>query len=138
MYESFEAYSRPPPEVDPDLWRDWLKERQVKLARALGRYRGIDPAHRHLYEAEALFRLSYEAAVPADIKALIMEAVRLTGPLNEPPDASGMARFVKGEVARRSDVMLERALMQIAVALKRDTSRLVRLQREMDKQRGIL
>lgn len=66
MYESDETYSnrRYDMENDEEEGQRWYDEEayRAKLAHALGRYRGIDPAHAHLYEAEAVFRVNHPDA----------------------------------------------------------------------------
>jgi hypothetical protein len=80
---------------------------QEALSHAMGRYRGVDPAHRPLYEAEAAFRMR-GGITTADMKAYIMEAIRLTGPLNGEPYPDGVLRF-QGELGRRSHYSSARA-----------------------------
>ena len=89
MYESDETYRnrRYDMENDDEEGQRWYDEDAYtsKVARALGRFRGIDPAHHHLYEAEAVFRVTHPDATQGDVKTLIMEAIKKGGPLNERP-----------------------------------------------------
>lgn len=71
-------------EEEGQPWYD-ADDYRSKLAQALGRYRGIDPEHRPLYEAEAVFRVTHPAATEGDVKTLVMEAIKKGGPLNETP-----------------------------------------------------
>jgi hypothetical protein len=89
MYESDETYRnrRYDMENDEEEGQRWYDEDayRAKLAHALGRFRGIDPAHFHLFEAEAVFRVNHPMATQGDLKTLIMEAIKKGGPLNETP-----------------------------------------------------
>lgn len=89
MFESDETYRnrRYDMENDDEEGQRWYDEEayHAKLAHALGRFRGIDPAHFHLYEAEAVFRVNNPKATQGDMKTLIMEAIKKGGPLNEKP-----------------------------------------------------
>lgn len=89
IFQSDEAYRniRYDMENDDEEGQRWYDEDvySAKLARALGRYRGIDPAHLPLYEAEAVFRVTRPDATEGDVRTLIMEAIKKGGPLNEKP-----------------------------------------------------
>lgn len=89
IYQSDEAYRNTRYDMENDEFelRPWYDEDRyaAKLARALGRYRGIDPAHLPLYEAEAVFRVLRPDATPGDVRTLVMEAIKKGGPLNEAP-----------------------------------------------------
>lgn len=89
MFESDETYRnrRYDMENEEEEGQRWYDENayQARMAHALGRFRGIDPAHYHLFEAEAVFRVNYPKATQGDVKTLIMEAIKKGGPLNEVP-----------------------------------------------------
>lgn len=89
MFESDETYRsrRYDMENEEEEGQRWYDEDAylARLAHALGRFRGIDPAHRHLFEAEAVFRVNNPKATQGDVKTLVMEAIRKGGPLNEAP-----------------------------------------------------
>lgn len=67
----------------------------------MGRYRGVDEGNRHLYEAEAVFRLNNPLATAADIQAFIVTSLRHIGPLNEEADPGILAVYVLEERVRR-------------------------------------
>lgn len=124
MYESDETYSnrRYDMENDEEEGQRWYDEEayRAKLAHALGRYRGIDPAHAHLYEAEAVFRVNHPDATAGDIRTMIMEAIKKGGPLNETPRRDRMFEVYMERVVYP---YLDKAVAQIR-KLIRDTGAL--------------
>lgn len=103
-------------ENDEDEGHPWYDEDvyRARLAQALGRYRGIDPEHRLLYEAEAVFRVTFPAATEGDVRTLVMEAIKKGGPLNEPTRPEMLLEVYLDRIVWPEVMRVRRFLRQVA------------------------
>lgn len=98
-------------------------EWEARLIAFMGRYRGISAANRHLYEAEAVYRLQWPENTPAEIKTYILQSIQRLGPLNVPVDRA-VAEVLMYEVR------LERLMLYATKQMRAAGNLLLRLHRE--------
>lgn len=92
-------------------------ERQLNAL--IGDHRGIDDKNRHLYEAEALYRIENPHATELDIVVYILTAIKETGPLGA-LDPSRVPRAVFEAQMRRLFDKLDRDLTELVRLAKKD------------------
>jgi hypothetical protein len=102
VYRSAEDYRDERIEIEnTEEGQTFYAERfEAQLAALVGAHRGIDETNRHLYEAEAVFRIENPEATPEEIASYIYTAVRETGPLGA-LDQSAIPEAVLKERLRR-------------------------------------
>lgn len=102
IYESEQSYREGRYDAENEDGAYFYEDEWVTaFAAFMGRYRGVDEGNRHLYEAEAVFRLTNPLATAADVRAYIHLAIRRIGPLNEEGDTNLLALLVLEEKLRR-------------------------------------
>ena len=98
-------------------------EWEARLIAFMGRYRGISAAKRHLYEAEAVYRLQWPENTPAEIKTYYLQSIQRLGPLSASVDPA-LAETLMFEVR------MERLMLYATKQMRAAGNLLLRLHRE--------